>query len=447
VIEAAVIGRRLEGDVAVIAYAIPRPGATVSPPLSSWLAEYLPAPKRPQEVHLVGALPMLSNFKPDLRALEAVDRERAATAAPTRLDAAPGDLGLVDAVKTAWCQMLPAASWDENRSWEASGGDSLKGLELVMHLELLTKRRLPVEILLRETTPQQLIANVALVAAGDTLPSPLPGITSERPVAFLLPGAAGPIAGQVEFVRSLADQFDFRILNYPSPDPTVPRIIPVEEVLAKVSTELERDFPEQPLRLLGYSYGGYLAVDLARRFALAGRQVEFVGVVDAPPLPGSGPAESGMNHPDRHIERLFVGLWQTVPKRIVGAVVRSYLKLAYWLVRHGSLTVLARLVLLIGSLGYARAQLFLWWHVTHMSRRASLLEYLPNSYPGKLWLFRVPDDPSRPLPEDYGWRRYCKELTVNWIEGEHETVFAARHVPTLSSVVRAAWEASSRTAA
>lgn len=44
------------------------------------------------------------------------------------------DSGLVDAVKTAWCQRLPAAGWDENRFWEASGGDSLKGLELVIQL-------------------------------------------------------------------------------------------------------------------------------------------------------------------------------------------------------------------------------------------------------------------------------------------------------------------------
>jgi len=452
-IEAAVIGRRLDDDAVVIAYAIPRPGATVVPRLEAWLAEQLPAAKLPKEVYLVEALPMLPNFKPDLRALEALDCARAerttqetaaAPAAPAVLHQAQGDPDWVGPVKTAWCRILSGASWDENRSWEASGGDSLKGLELVMHLELLMKRQLPVAILLRDTTPRQLVANIRRVVAGDDLTIPAKDRPGGRPVVFLLPGAAGPLAGQVEFVRLLANQFDIRILDYPSLDPVVPRITPIEEVLAKITIDLERDCPNGPLRLLGYSYGGYVAVELARRFALAGRRIEFLGAIDSPPLPRSGIEGAGIDYPDRHVERLFVGLWQSVPKRIVSTVVRLYLKLAYWLVLHGSLKTLARLVQLIGSLGFARAQLFLWWHATHMSRRASLLEYLPEKYPGKMWLFRVPDDPNRSLPEDYGWRHFCRELTVDRIDGEHETVFSAEHVLVLSTAVRGALEASLR---
>ncbi len=242
----------------------------------------------------------------------------------------------------------------------------------------------------------------------------------------------------MQFKRALADEYDIRVLAYPLLDLRAPRMISFAETLAMIRSEIEQTQPGAPLRLLGYSYGGYIAVELARYFMLADREIAFVGLIDTLYDPLADVKSPSVERQAPYIGRPFAGDWRALPQRFAGGVVRKYLRLAYRLVRRGSLGHLAKIVRGIERLGYTRTKALLWWHITQMTRRASVIDYSPGDYPGELWLFRVPDEPDRPHLEDYGWGRHCRTLSIDWVTGRHDTIFNPENVTALANAARKA---------
>lgn len=439
VMETAVIARRLEGDAAVIAYVVPRSADGLDPAgLEAFVAERLPPAMRPAEIHLRARLPALPNQKLDLLALEAEDRALAA-APPAPLDAPEGEAGAggpEGAARAAWTRLLGAEAWTRGLPWQEAGGDSLKAMELVMRLERALGRPVPVSVLLPHSTPQDLVR--ALAAADGAAPAGM--------VLFLLPGAAGPIMGQAAYARALQGEIDLRILDYPAIDPESPRIVPLAETAEHVLAQISAQDPGGALRIAGYSYGGYLALEVAARLAAQGREIAFLALIDTPAPPGGGEKTAGTAATDRHLAARFAEVNASIgmKKRVLNALARGYMAGAYALVRHGWMKPLSRAIGLLDKTGHARARMFLWWHVTHMARRASVLDHAPKPYGGRIFLLRVRDEPGLPTQEDYGWRRHCPDVSVAYVDGLHDTVFAAVNVTSLDRALRAALAEAAR---
>lgn len=444
VTEAAVLPRRLPGDAAIIAFVVPRPGSGLDREgLAAHLMARLPPAMQPAEILLREHLPALPNLKLDLKALEREVEEmdlapaEAGDEAPAASPAETAPSSPLEAlVREGWTRLLPAATWDEERSWREAGGDSLKAMELVMRLERALGRPVPVSVLLPDFRPRDL-----MVALAEHLDNAAEAPRADgRPILWLLPGAAGPIMHQAAYARAVADKIDLRILDYPPIDPADPRVVPLGPTLDFVRAQIPDGDPETPLLLAGYSYGGYLAVELALRLMAEGRAVAFLGVIDSPPLPKSGGGGASVRAADAHLAEKFAEMDTSLGlgKRALNAIARAYMDGAYQLVRRGWLKPLSRAIGLVGQAGRESARDFLWWHVTHMARRASMLEHEPSAYPGRIFLFRVKDEPGRATPEDYAWGRYGAAVSVAYVDGLHDTVFAPQNVGSFDRALRAA---------
>ena len=188
--DAAVIVRHEGENVELVAYvAADRAGSLTTDGLSAWLTERLPDAMRPRQICLIDEIPMLENFKHDLRALEELDQKRVGVVpsnhSPTvevvagREAAAARDVQ--EAVFAAWARLLGVEAVNEDKTWEAAGGDSLKALELMFDLEAALGRRISMRFIGPLTRPSHLIASLRSgepVGGGDAA-------TEARPLLFL----------------------------------------------------------------------------------------------------------------------------------------------------------------------------------------------------------------------------------------------------------------------
>ena len=102
------------------------------------------------------------------------------------------------------------------------------------------------------------------------------------PALFVLPGAGGG----AEELRPLADALsgDIAVVGlepFGSADGSDHRPASVEEMTSLAVEAVKLAQPEGPYRLLGYSFGGVLALEVADRLRAGGDAVTFVGLVDA----------------------------------------------------------------------------------------------------------------------------------------------------------------------
>jgi thioesterase domain-containing protein/acyl carrier protein len=65
-------------------------------------------------------------------------------------------------------------------------------------------------------------------------------------------------------------------------DLEAPPLHTVEEMAERFGQDVQRAQPDGPILLAGYSGGGLIAFEMARQLTAAGRQVGYLGVVDAP---------------------------------------------------------------------------------------------------------------------------------------------------------------------
>jgi amino acid adenylation domain-containing protein len=294
VADCAVIVRRQGEDAsALVAYVVAGDPAQalLASDLKQALAARLPWRMRPAQIRVLDTIPHLPGFKVDVRALEKLDRQERA-----QLDAAPpatavaddpgtnstapaGDARVRTAVEHAWTTVLGPRSFRANIPWDEAGGDSLGALHLWCLIEEALGTRLAIESLESNATPAVLIAalekRLSPAAAGSAPPAGAAG----PPLVFFMPPADGDTPLQAQFRAAFHHQIRFEVVQYP---PWRDMIdggggfdVLVDAVVAQVVATGGGD-----IFLAGYSFGGFVAWETARRLAALKRRVSFVGLID-----------------------------------------------------------------------------------------------------------------------------------------------------------------------
>jgi fengycin family lipopeptide synthetase E len=438
--DAAIIPRSAGDIVDIIAYATVRP--ETQPPteaaLASWLAERMPRVMRPRRIYLVPALPMLGTFKPDIRKLQEFDRERAASeadAAAARMQAPPSGLSVHEAVRNRWERALGRGSFAADLSWDQSGGDSLKALELVFALEEMLQRPVAMGLVGPATRPSELIAALEVVQHPyDESAAPPQG----RMRLFFLPGYAGVLFHETRLVHALQQEMDVEVLDYPPIVPTRVRPFTFDEIVAHVlgaiSSRASRD---RSIGLLGYSLGASVAVAAAGRLTAEGRDIAYVGILDASPhrygippahqpLPAAVPAPSSRS-------------WLRPLRRLGTVISRPH----YGFVRFVTLEIenrrsarLAWLWRALVLLRMRRAQTEFRELTARLLRTRARHHHAFEPFPGAVSLFRAIDNWSDVrVPDDLGWGAFCRSVEVQRVPGDHLGMLAPGHVEGLAHAI------------
>ncbi|MDC3957723.1 non-ribosomal peptide synthetase [Polyangium jinanense] len=247
--------------------------------LRALVEQQVPRYMVPSRCVLVPDMPLTPNGKVDHRALRALDTgpaEEAQRALPR------------DALELELCtifgDVLGAPSVGPRDDFFQLGGHSLLAVRLVDRIHERLGERVALGTLLANPTVEGVAG--ALRAGGTSLGRatllPIRARGRLQPLVCL-PGAGGNVMYFHDLTRPLGAERPVWGLQAIGLDDGGPIPTRIEDIAARYVEELGRTLPSaEPYLLVGHSFGGLVAFEMARLLREAGRGVGFLGVIDNP---------------------------------------------------------------------------------------------------------------------------------------------------------------------
>ncbi|HYD75512.1 acetoacetate--CoA ligase [Ramlibacter sp.] len=195
---------------------------------------------------------------------------------------APGDQrpGLASQLQAIWARLFGIASIAPDANFFELGGNSLLAARLMAQVKALTGRDLPLSTLLRAPTIDAL-ADLLDRPPGSASPGLLiPMRAGKGRPLYLVHGLSGTLLecwALVERLRTTRPVYGFQA---PGVDGEQPPLRTVEALATAYAREIRATQPNGPYALAGYSFGGLVALEVARFLAREGQPVETVCLVD-----------------------------------------------------------------------------------------------------------------------------------------------------------------------
>ena len=400
-----------DGEVSLVAYVSLGDGAHAGM-LDDLKALMCSAPPsmRPGRLYLIHKIPRLPSSKPDLRALMALDsvnvqNECANIIAVAEASPVGGDC-IAQTVARVWQEVLQMPVGGPEDDFFDVGGDSLKAIKFILDLE----RALGLELSLTLITEAPKFARLcqALKEHHTSRYVPLvalkPGDGS--PPVFIIHGLGGNVAGLFPMTRRMTYPGAVIGIQARGLAGKNPPHATVEAMAVEYLREVKARQPEGPYNLCGYSFGGLVAFEMARRLRDSGDEVALVGLFDTLMSPVRWPLRSWLSIVRGRVVQFAAGVItapiQTWPASVwkmgcrTGARVRDFLKSAP-----------TRILKVETSALIASAR------------------YRPGFYPGELTLFTpVEREPGFPSPQAI-WREHAGSLSIVETAGDHWTMLSA----------------------
>ncbi|MEU5724795.1 amino acid adenylation domain-containing protein [Micromonospora sp. NPDC047738] len=275
VADAAVVTRTDGRAVSLVAFvASQTPAEQLVAQLKAHLEARLPDYMVPRSIDVRLRLPLTANGKVDRRQL--AERAAAVGAARQVGDDAPRT-ATERALAALWQELLDVPEVGRAVDFFAYGGSSLLAARLMNRIEQQLGRRLPLATLYTSGTVGELAA--LLDAAGGTGPArslvPLAD-NGHRPLILVHP-VGGDLLCYRPLVAELAQRH--RVLGLSAPSPAQPGVT-IEELatryLAELAPVIANEPPDRTVRLAGWSLGGVVAYEMARRLRWQGRNCAVV---------------------------------------------------------------------------------------------------------------------------------------------------------------------------
>jgi acyl-coenzyme A synthetase/AMP-(fatty) acid ligase/thioesterase domain-containing protein/acyl carrier protein len=397
-----------DAEVTLVAYVSARDGAAAG--LLADLKELMraaPPAMRPARLYLTQNIPRLPSSKLDVRSLTALDQvtvqnERAnITTAANAATATPDRIARI--VAQVWQQVLHTTVRDPEDDFFEAGGDSLKAITFMMELE----RALNVELSLTLITeaPKFVRLCEAIREHRTTRYSPLIPLKSGegQPPVFFIHGVGGSVMRLLPMARRMTYSGEVIGIQARGLAGQDPPHASVESMAAEYLREVKARQPHGPYYLCGYSFGGLVAFEMARRLRESGDEVGLVGLFDTMMSPLRWPLHSWLSIVRRRIVQFVAGMC-AAPIRTWPAFVRTMFRRACEKLR-----------------GYRLASVL---KVTASALTASA-RYRPGFYPGELTLFSPAGrEPGLPSLQAI-WSKHARALSIVETAGTHSTMLSA----------------------
>ena len=380
-----------DGDLTLVAWVSTRAGVLddLKDNLRGVIRE-MPPPMRPARLYRIDKIPRLPSSKLDLCALMALDElnvqnERAHVAAGAGADC------IARTVAKIWQEVLQTPLGGPEDDFFDAGGDSLKAIAFMLGLE----RALGLDLSLTLITEAPKFAGLceALRQRRTSRYVPLvelkPG--DGLPPVFIIHHLAGNVAGYFPMTRRMTWPGAVIGIQARGLDGRQPPHTTVEAMAAEYLSEVKARQPDGPYYLCGYSFGGLVAFEMARRLWESGDEVALVGLFDTSLSPLRWPLRSWLS--------IVIDQWPSAWKGLRG------------ILKSAPTRVL---------------------RVTASAMTASA-RYRPGFYPGELTLFtpleRVPGLPSL----ESIWRKHARTLSIVETAGAHSTMFSAANAESVAA--------------
>ena len=420
--DVAVLARQTSADGALtlVAYVSSRDGAPAGliDDLKGLMRSAAPT-MRLARFYLEPSIPRLPNSKLDIRALAALDegrvqRERAESIVEATLAPTSGD-HVSETVARVWQDVLLVPVRGAEDDFFDSGGDSLKAITFVLDLE----RALGLEISLTLINEAPRFDQLCRALRERRAPGSTPLVTLKAgdalPPVFIIHGVGGnvveilPTARRMTYPGAVIGIRARGAVRGEKPHTSI------EAMAADYLREIKQRQPEGPYYLCGYSSGGLVAFEIARRLHESGDEVALVGLFDTTMSPVRWPLRAWISIIARRMT-LLAGVVRALPTRTWRATLRtSAERLRLWRASIGTAPSIAVRVAASALVASAR--------------------YHPGFYRGEITLFSPAGrEPGLPSLESV-WRKHARRVVVVETAGTHSTMLSARHAETTAACV------------
>lgn len=285
--EAVVVAREdRPGDLRLVAYVVAegvKPNEVQSAPrerISQWkqqAREFLPDYMVPTDFVAVASFALTPSGKIDRKAL--VQRPlNAATAAGEMQRALGAEEALLMSI---WTEVLGVQNISPQDSFFDLGGHSMLALQAMTRLEKETNRRLPLAILFECPT----IEKLAELLRQEQPKTPTPSLVTIKPYGSKMPiyivhgGGLNLLTfrGLIEHMDAEQPIYGFQARGL---DGIEEPLDSMDAIAADYLEELLEHNPDGPYALAGYSFGGYIALEMARQLQAQGKTVKLLGMFD-----------------------------------------------------------------------------------------------------------------------------------------------------------------------
>jgi acyl-CoA synthetase (AMP-forming)/AMP-acid ligase II/thioesterase domain-containing protein/acyl carrier protein len=388
----------------VSAAVVAQPGAGVtSADLQDFLFGRLAPHKIPQSLHFVAALPRNAGGKIQLSQLvEQVSCEE------HRPAPASGNLEIL--IIEIWRRLLERNDIGVDDNFFELGGDSLLATSMLLEVEELAKRQVPPSALRAVWTIRQLVSVILR-----DMPPP------DGPVTPVKTGSGAPLffchgdrrdrgIYALRLMGMIEHDFPIFLLNHHREFRSA-EDLSLEDIARLYVPHVVAAQPNGPVRLGGYCVGGLIALEVAHQLKSAGRDIEFVALIDSPSLNGRASMQAW--------KALLDTTSRVLPRKSRARIASNGMWAAWVLVRSrpvvwGALTKLARLTAVKLSAGRG-ARPPRWDEYRRLSN------YIPPRSATPLHCFVCAENAERIDFKPSNWRGLTPAVYATIIPGDHHS--------------------------
>lgn len=388
--------------------------------LRARLGELLALDAVPDYFYDIAEFPRTNTGKTDRKLLEAWAAERYCEAAEATEDDFTND-DLEHALTRIWQQLLKVNRVQRDDDFFALGGHSLLAVRVISEIEKQLGHTVPLAAFILNATIRRLARLIEGHATETRWQSLIPIQESgSQPPLFLVHGIGGGVLTYRALAQYLGSNQPVYGLQAVTLGGGTREYDRVEDMARHYVRELRELQPEGPYYLGGLSFGGKVALEMARLLLDAGEQIGLLVLFDtrAPGFPQYLPA---LPRTFAHVKNLL-----TLPLAAKVDYVRVRAASACDNLRRRVLTKHYRqqarqgLQQVLDDIGIA--------HV-HAGKA-----YRPAPYPGQITLLRANDQPVGSVPEPcIGWDRFAADIVVHPVPGHHLSILVEPHLPVLAN--------------
>jgi amino acid adenylation domain-containing protein len=458
----------VSGDKYLVAYIVPNvETGNLASLLRQLLKEKLPEYMMPKAFVLLDFLPLTASGKVDRWALteldsptsRLIDKEFIAPRTPTE-----------STLAKIWAEVLNVERVGIHDNFFDLGGDSLLTVHLLKQIHKQFEGELPLSTLFLNPTIESLA--IYLSSKEDSLPwSPLVPIqpAGSSPAFFCVHPIFGVVFPYYELAHHLGKNQPFYGLQPIGLDGKSSPLTRIEDMASHYIEALRRVQPKGPYFLGGWSFGGWVAFEMAQQLQKSGEEVALLAVLDTlAPIQGNIPSlGSGfkfmLTTVARYIWPFFLDYFYLIiaiaKNRINSLTSRltnfnKIVRYSFWesLTRSLETNLFSHLILKEDATVNAipeesKLRLLSELAIRPMLRvfyanSQAVLNYVPQAYPKRINLFRTKvqssiakEDPSM------GWDQLTVGGTeIHHIPGNHLTMLRKPHIQVVAAQLRACIE-------
>ncbi len=327
-----------------------------------------------------------------------------------------------------WQTTLDIPEISIRTSFFSLGAGSLTAMRLITKINRIFATDLGLASLISAATIEGLarVIQARLAPNRDSSLVPLQPRGGRSPL-FILHGVGGNVISFHGLAARLGEDQPVYGVQAQSLVGREPALLRLEDLAAYYLREIRTVQPRGPYHLLGYSFGGTLALEMARQLHSGGEEVALLAMLDA-----------RTRHYDQAMSRNTVAPARLHKRlnRIRGNTNRL-MPLARMQYFFGKLHTRA---IRFGCMAAARRglrQVTAWMRSTYDINLVAIENYRPEPYDGRLVLFRASDQEHPGGAYDLGWSHLFEQgVEVRDLPGDHERLFLEPNIDQLAEQIR-----------